>query len=331
MILEDLSAVSAPLPWQAGQWQEIHNALQAGQLPHALMLSGSAGIGKDRFALALARLLLCHHSEAGTNCGSCKACELSRNQTHGDLRWLQPEGTSRVIKIDQVRSALAFCQKTASFGERKVLVIAPADTLNTNAANALLKCLEEPAAGTHIILVCQRPHSIPATVRSRCQQLVFPLPDTAEAAQWLAPIVGEAQGAGASDFLELAGGRPLLAQSLFLTDAGAALKARGAVLAELISGQVSASEASAVFADVSLEELTGFMIEQLEQRLRQAAHNETHSGADSGVDRQASRAMFVLLDELRRGQAAVVSGANPSRDLYLQTTLGRWQSVLGGA
>jgi DNA polymerase-3 subunit delta' len=327
MILEDLSAVSAPLPWQAGQWQEVHNALQAGQLPHALMLSGSAGIGKDHFALALARLLLCHQSEAGTNCGSCKACELSRNQTHGDLRWLQPEGTSRVIKIDQVRSALAFCQKTASFGQRKVLVIAPADTLNTHAANALLKCLEEPAPDTHIILVCQRPHSIPATVRSRCQQLAFPLPDTTLATQWLALIIGDTQGAGASDFLELAGGRPLLAQSLYLTDAGAALKARAAVLAELISGQVSASEASAVFADASLEELTRFMIEQLERRLRQTAQQ----GLNSATERVASRAMFTLLDELRRGQAAVVSGTNPSRDLYLQTTLGRWQSVLGSA
>ncbi|MEP4484878.1 MAG: DNA polymerase III subunit delta' [Halioglobus sp.] len=327
MILEDLSPVSAPLPWQAGQWQEIHNALQQGQLPHALMLSGSAGVGKDRFALALARLLLCHRSEAGTNCGSCKACELSRNETHGDLRWLQPEGTSRVIKIDQVRSALAFCQKTASFGERKVLVIAPADTLNVNAANALLKCLEEPSPDTHIILVCQRPHSIPATVRSRCQQLAFPLPDATAATQWLAQIVGDNQGAGASDFLELAGGRPLLAEALFLTDGGAALNARGTVLAELASGTVSASEASAVFADASLEEMTRFMIEQLEQRLRQAAKDSAQGKADRG----AERAMFALLDELRKGQAAVVSGVNPSRDLYLQTTLGRWQSVLGHA
>ena len=321
MILEDLPAVSAPLPWQAGQWQEIHNALQAGQLPHALMLSGSAGIGKERFALALARMLLCHHSQAGTNCGSCKACELSRNQSHGDLRWLQPEDTSRVIKIDQVRSALAFCQKTASFGERKVLVIAPADTLNINAANALLKCLEEPAPGTHIVLVCQRPHSIPATVRSRCQQLVFPLPDTTAATQWLAPTVGDAQGA--SDFIELAGGRPLLAQALYLSDGGAALSARGAALAELTEGQISATQASAVFADASLEELTQFLIEQLELHLRQAA--------GSGADRARSRSLFVLLDELRRGQAAVVSGANPNRDLYLQTTLARWQSVLGRA
>jgi len=323
MNLEDLSAVSAPMPWQATQWQEVHNALHSGHLPHALMLSGSAGIGKDRFALALARLLLCHRSESGTNCGSCKACDLSRNQTHGDLRWLQPEGTSRVIKIDQVRSALAFCQKTASFGKRKVLVIAPADTLNASAANALLKCLEEPSPDTHIVLVCQRPHSIPATVRSRCQQLVFPLPDTAIATQWLSPIVGAGQDTGASDLLDLAGGLPLLAEALFLTDGGAALKAREKVLAELVSGQASASEATAVFADASLEELTRFMIGQLEHRLREVAND--------GVQRRATRSMFALLDELRRGQAAVVSGTNPNRDLYMQTTLSRWQSVLGRA
>jgi DNA polymerase-3 subunit delta' len=323
MNLENLTAVSAPLPWQSGQWQEIHGALEAGQLPHALMLCGTSGIGKERFALALARLLLCHRSAAGTNCGSCKACDLSRNQTHGDLRWLQPEGTSRVIKIDQVRAALTFCQQTASFGERKILVIAPADTLNTNAANALLKCLEEPAPGTHIILVCQRPHSIPATVRSRCQQLLFPLPDPTAAIHWLQQSVGSAGDGSASELLELSGGRPLLAQDLFLSDAGEAIKARGAVLTALERGEVSATEARSVLGDASLEELTRFMIEQLERRLRDRANG--------GAGPDLPQTMFTFLDELRRGQAAVTSGTNPSRDLYLETALGRWQTVLGGA
>ena len=154
MDLTGLPETSAPLPWQGEAWARFNQQLADGSLPHALLLAGVANSGKSRLALALARLLLCQSPSGGLNCGKCHACELSANGSHGDLRWLQPEEKSRVIKIDQVRETVNFATKTANFGANKVVVIAPADVMNTNAANALLKSLEEPSAGTFLILVC---------------------------------------------------------------------------------------------------------------------------------------------------------------------------------
>ncbi|MFV0277669.1 MAG: DNA polymerase III subunit delta', partial [Parahaliea sp.] len=209
MELSALPRVNAPLPWQAPAWQQLLQQLESGRFPHALLVAGMPGIGKQRLALALARLLLCHSPSAGHNCGQCSACEFSRSGAHGDFRWLQPEEGSRTIRIDAIREVVNFANRTAGFGQRKVLVIAPADAMNSNAANALLKSLEEPAANTHILLVCDRLHGVPATIRSRCQLLRLPVLAADAALAWLDTLTGAR--ASSSTLLDLARGRPLVA------------------------------------------------------------------------------------------------------------------------
>ena len=189
--LTDLPPVSAPLPWQQETWSRLNQQLARGQLPHALLLTGVRDSGKSRLALALARLLLCEAPSGGLNCGQCHPCELSASGSHGDFRWLQPEDKARVIKIDQVRDLVAFTTKTAAFGSRKVAVLSPADSMNSNAANALLKSLEEPAADTYMLLVCHQLQGVPATIRSRCQILKLPTPAAEESLAWLDKLRGE--------------------------------------------------------------------------------------------------------------------------------------------
>ena len=141
-LMSKLPDISTALPWQREEWARLVSQVENEQLPHALLLAGVRYVGKARLALAMARLLLCHQPEAGHNCGKCHACELSRSGNHGDFRWLEPEaGKSRVIKIDQIRQLVEFAGKTASLGRRKVIVLSPADSMNTQAANALLKLL----------------------------------------------------------------------------------------------------------------------------------------------------------------------------------------------
>ncbi|GAB3276107.1 DNA polymerase III subunit delta' [Parahaliea aestuarii] len=318
MNLEGLPAVSAPLPWHAEAWQRLGLQLEEGRFPHALLLAGSSGTGKARLALALARLLLCHAPSAGHNCGQCQGCELSRNGTHGDFLWLQPGEKSRVVKIDQVRQAVDFAHWTAGFGQRKVLVISPANAMNTNAANALLKSLEEPSANTHILLVCERLHGVPATIRSRCQILRFPLPAAEPALAWLDSLTGERRVS--SELLELAGGAPLRAEDYFRDSSADARLAQEAALTAVLEGRATPVEAAGSLAELANEYFLELLTDVVEKRIRQLGKGQL---ADQG------RAGFGLLDDLRRIQRAMEGGSNPNAALLRESLLEQLRQQLG--
>ena len=319
MELTGLAEVSAPLPWQAQDWSHLNQQLVDGQLPHALLLAGNQYTGKARLAMALARLLLCHQSSGGLNCGHCHACQLSASGSHGDFRWLQPEEKSRVIKIDQVRSVVEFTNKTAGLGQRKIVVIAPADSMNVNAANALLKSLEEPAEDTYLLLVCHRLHSLPATIRSRCQILKLAVPDAQQCLAWLDKATGDR--AQSERLLALADGRPLLAEQLFADDAGDALAKLRLALQGLLTGQVSVPEVVALFTEDSVDGFLSQLAAELRGLLRRAPGRQLAS--------PQGRAAFVLLDEILRLQRAVSAGANPNRQLIVEALLGKFKRELG--
>ena len=141
---------------------------------------------------------------------------------HPDLRWVGPDGA--VIKVDAVRDIVAFAQGTPQAGPRKAAVIAGAHALNVHAANALLKTLEEPPAGTHLLLVTSQPGRLLPTIRSRCQRLEI-RPDRQAAREWLAGMVTadvleqrlfEHGGAPVAVAEAEAGEQPLLAELLEL-------------------------------------------------------------------------------------------------------------------
>lgn len=164
---------SEPLPpWLEPVAAMILARLDARTLPHALLLSGPPGWGEE---------LLCNHL-------ALRLLGLATDQAaaliaHPDLRWLQPEGS--VIKVDDVRELVEFAVGTPQLGPRKVAVVTDAHALNRNAANALLKTLEEPPPSTHLLLCTAFPGRLLATIRSRCQ-LQSVRADKAAAALWLA-------------------------------------------------------------------------------------------------------------------------------------------------
>jgi len=202
------------LPWHAEQWRQLLAALRAGRLPHALLLHGPQGMGKRAFAGRLVRTLLCASpGEAGAACDRCRSCQLHAAGNHPDYQYLtllvEDGKQRRDIAIDQVRGLIDFMALTSSFAGRKVVLIEPAERMNRNAANALLKVLEEPPGEAVLVLVSSRPTALPVTVRSRCRQLAFSRPPEDLAAGWLAAH-GQSPG-DARQLLAVSGGAPLAA------------------------------------------------------------------------------------------------------------------------
>lgn len=179
-------SAAAPLPWQARQWQVMGTAITRGQLSHALLLTGPVGVGKRHFASVLARSILCTRpGESGLACGACRSCTLFEAGTHPDFIQVEQEEGSKIVKVGDLREFNRKVFLTSQLGHGLVGMLDPIDELNRNSINALLKCLEEPPAGVHLILVGERWASLPATLRSRCVMLRFPLPSNTIVQDWL--------------------------------------------------------------------------------------------------------------------------------------------------
>lgn len=234
-------------PWQQRAYAAALNAFDNDRLAHALLLCGPERLGKRAVAVALAKRLLCATPRADRMaCGECRGCRFFVAGSHADfldITFEENEKTKKMrgeIVIEQIRRLGAWFALTPQLGRAQVAIIEPADAINFNASNALLKTLEEPSRDRYLILVSAHPAQLSATIRSRCQRLEFPLPARAEASAWLA-TQGHT-GAAAEQTLDAARGHPGLAAEWLVIDA---LKLRRQVqgdLESLAAGKLSALE-----------------------------------------------------------------------------------------
>lgn len=205
-------------PWQTTQWQQVWSAHQHGRLPHALLFSGVVGMGKKQFAQTLAHSLLClNPNTEGSACQQCRSCYLRRAQSHPDLLMIEPEEIGQAIKIDQIRAVIAFVNETPQQGGYRIIIIDPATAMNINAANALLKSLEEPTPNCLFILISDKSERLLPTIKSRCQEIQFTKPETQMALDWLRST-GKVKQEHLDLVLQLAHGAPLKAIALEETD-----------------------------------------------------------------------------------------------------------------
>ncbi len=154
----------------------FREALAAGALHHAWLLYGIRGIGKMRLAEHLAGLLVC---ESRSACGDCHGCKMLAAGSHPDVFRISLLDGKRDLNIEQVRELLAFLALSGAEGGHRVVILDDAERMNNQAANALLKGLEEPAAGNVLLMVCDALERLPATIRSRCMlQQCTPLSET---------------------------------------------------------------------------------------------------------------------------------------------------------
>lgn len=227
---------AALYPWQMQAWQQLQQLRE--RLPHAILFHGPQGIGKTAFAERFAQALLCEAPGAdGHPCGQCGSCGWFVQYNHPDYRRVRPEvleeggvadgdeggeaadgkksgkaskAPSKEIKIDQVRALADFMNISTHRQGMRVILLYPAEALNTAAANALLKTLEEPPPSTMFLLVSNSLDRLLPTILSRCRKFALTMPLQEEALAWL-----RQQGVADADvWLAEQGGAPLAAQTV---------------------------------------------------------------------------------------------------------------------
>lgn len=176
--IQDISQQSILMPWHVDIWQRLVSRFP--DLAHGLLFYGKQGAGKQYFASHFAAWLLCTQKNKRADglgaCGECQSCRWIAAGTHPQLKIIAPDFDEKkqsysAIKIDQIRELADFVQQTVD-GWRVVLIY-PAEQLNIAAANALLKTLEEPGDRVVLILVSDAMLKLPATIRSRVQQIAL--------------------------------------------------------------------------------------------------------------------------------------------------------------
>jgi DNA polymerase III subunit delta' len=181
-----MSTETTLLPWQQQSWQHLQRYIVQKRIPQALLISGNKGLGKQYLANQYVAALLCSTPQFnGIACEQCQSCLLIKAGTHPDILHIQPEEAGKNIGIAQIRELTGKLTLKPHFDSYRIAIINPADALNNAAANAFLKCLEEPAERTSIILISEKPSRLPATIISRCQKLPITTPDKATLYAWL--------------------------------------------------------------------------------------------------------------------------------------------------
>lgn len=211
----------------------LHTPLQQllAQQGHAMLVHGPSGLGQYDLALAYASARLCDTPAAtGQACGQCPSCHNIQVRSHPDLRVVMPETemlrlqwplgekaqaeiddkkrkASKEIRIDALRDAVEFAQRTSARAKGKVVLVYPAEAMNAIAANALLKTLEEPAGQTIFVLASDASHQLLPTIRSRCMALSLGFPAAAQGQDWLSKV-GQWDSATAQVWWMASGARP---------------------------------------------------------------------------------------------------------------------------
>ena len=305
------------LPWQRDAWSDLRQCKYAARFPHALLFTGIAGLGKRLFAGQLVRSLLCKTvDEVGLACDSCQSCTLLAAGSHPDYLCVTPEEVGKPIKVDQIRALSKFLNHTSQFGGLKVALIDPADRMNSNAANSLLKTLEEPPGDSLLILISAHPASLPATVRSRCGEIKFKRPSDKQAIDWLAPQLGDTDP---HLLLSLCHGAPLRARAYASSNNLVRRQSLFKCFCDALAGQVDPVQAAKIWADGNLQEHLVWLIDWYADMIRlkiasvppHILNLDLKHELQSLAARLSGRVLFHQLDSVLRMRELETTQVNP--------------------
>ncbi len=325
--------MSELLPWQQTQWQLLQASRAQNRLPHALLLTGPQGLGKEIFARLFAQSLLCESPDNNTlPCGECRYCQLYQAGNHPDISLVMPLEGKKAISVDQIRQLGQFVILKSQYSGYKVVIISPAETMNINASNSLLKTLEEPSAETLLLLVTHQPAQLPATIRSRCQEIRFGSADAVAGREWLVQQLPN--NADIDLLLAQADNAPL--KALQLAQEGA-LEQRQTLLADLeqlstrkFDPVTLAARCNKVGLILSLNSLYSWTVDMI--RLKSTGQQAPHTANPDLHDRLLKLAnqvsltgLFQLQDRIRQALQEHERNLNPA--LIMESVLIQWQNT----
>lgn len=311
-------------------------SLHQEQLPHAMLFVGADGIGKKQFADVLASTLLCNErSESGVRCGECHACHLANAKSHPDLMLIEPEEEGKAISVDRIRDVVKFVNETTYKGGFRVIIIYPATAMNTNAANALLKTLEEPTPNTLIILISNQGLRLPATILSRCQKVIFAKPSPSVALEWLRLHVADDK-VDLHLLLKLADGAPLKALKLKEKELISLRNDLYQGLHLLSEGKTDPIQLAAKWHDSNhlpiVDLLLSWLIDILRYKLTHDQVNLTNSDYRNEIKHVSlmltQNNLIAYLDHLQQTRSDLLSPVNLNKQLVLEDLFIRWTSYV---
>lgn len=323
-----------PMLWQQDEWHHLTERYQSGRLPHALLISGGSGIGKSHLAHALTAYLLCRQPSE-TACGECASCQLLAAGTHPDLLEIKPEAEGKQIRIEQIRALQSYVGKTAQQGGFRVVIMQPADAMNPNSANALLKNLEEPGDNVLFILLSSRINAVLPTIKSRCQQISLPVPDHDLAVQWLNTVLESHQALHCDKLLKMANGNPLTAREL-ASDAIHQQRDKLFLLMESLTRGAEPVELAPSFQEGELRwtlhwmqqwlaDWSSWYLLQQDDALKFPEMMPLYRHWQKTASLDDAQSLYRTIGTLR---AQLASGANPNIQLAMESLLIRWANVM---
>lgn len=298
-------------PWAESAFQQVTNEIKADRLAHALLIQGAAGIGLGGVSESIAAYRLCMQP-TDFRCGTCKSCQLLDSNTHPDLMTIDTTGKAEVVKVDQIREAVDFLSQTPQISAWKLVVISEAHRMNHNAANALLKVLEEPPGNSLLLLVTDRPQLLLPTVRSRCRNLSVASPSLSQTrAYCLQNGVDEGQ---LEALLPLLGRRPMEICGWVKENRLADWQALQQGLEKLVDGDIATAKLTDSLKDISLANV-------LEWMMKMAATQARKTPGKSASN------WLAVYERLSMARQDVERGGNPNRQLLLDECVMRWRAA----
>ncbi len=314
-------------PWLSVPFEQLLRAWQAAELGHAPLIYGPEGLGKTALAHCLAKTMLCQQSgkAATVFCGQCHSCQLMDSGTHPDFFEVKPLEEGRQIGVDQVRQFNEQLALTPAVSQSRIGLIAPAEALNDNAGNALLKTLEEPPNNVYLVLVTNHLQRLLPTILSRCQKFSIALPESSQAVAWLQKEAPEASQGELSTALLMSAGAPSLALQTWQSGDVEAAKEVLNKLHAIAKGEGVSPDLAEQWAQ-NPSKVWAWLAFWVSQIARSAIQDDEIDPVVSAISQGQASDWSGLWHDALEGRSLCQTGVR--QDLLLSRWLIKWESVV---